>query len=64
MPSVPAHASHNLGLKVIAEGVEDQASWDRLKEMGCDSAQGYFMSRPLTVEQLADWLKCAPWKPK
>lgn len=55
---------HNLGLKVIAEGVEDQASWDRLKEMGCDSAQGYFMSRPLTVEQLADWMQRAPWKPK
>lgn len=38
---------HNLGLKVIAEGVETQAAWDKLKHLGCDSAQGYFMGKPL-----------------
>ncbi len=52
---------HNLGLKVIAEGVESQASWDRLKEMGCDSAQGYFMSRPIPADQFMQWIKKSPF---
>ena len=52
---------HNLGLKVIAEGVESQESWDRLKEMGCDSAQGYFMSRPIPADQFMKWIKESPF---
>ena len=43
---------HNLGLRVVAEGVEDQACWERLKALGCDSAQGYFLSRPLPAEEV------------
>jgi diguanylate cyclase (GGDEF)-like protein len=46
---------HNLGLKVVAEGVEDQQSWDRLKALGCDAAQGYHMSKPLPAEQFLHW---------
>jgi len=46
---------HNLGLKVVAEGVEDQQSWDRLKALGCDTAQGYHMSKPLAAEQFKQW---------
>lgn len=46
---------HNLGLKVVAEGVEDQQSWDRLKALGCDAAQGYHMSKPLPAEQFLRW---------
>ena len=46
---------HNLGLRVVAEGVEDQQSWDRLKAMGCDAAQGYHMSKPLSAEQFQLW---------
>ena len=38
---------HNLGLKVVAEGVEDLAVWNMLRSLGCDDAQGFFMSRPL-----------------
>ena len=38
---------HNLGLRVVAEGVEDRASLDLLASWGCDLAQGYFFSRPL-----------------
>ena len=38
---------HNMGLVVIAEGVETAESWDILKRLGCDMAQGYFMSKPL-----------------
>ena len=52
---------HSLGMKVIAEGVEDQAVWDKLKSYGCDSAQGYYMSRPITVEKLHLWLSESPW---
>ena len=48
---------HNLGLKVVAEGVEEQESWDMLKKMNCDFAQGYFMSRPLSVADFETWLK-------
>ena len=52
---------HNLGLKVVAEGVESQASWDRLKALGCDSAQGYFMSRPIPADQFMQWIKESPF---
>ena len=52
---------HNLGLTVIAEGVETQAAWDALKKLGCDSAQGYYMARPLPREKFMEWLKESPW---
>ncbi|WP_322628942.1 putative bifunctional diguanylate cyclase/phosphodiesterase [Halothiobacillus sp.] len=52
---------HNLGMKVIAEGVEDAESWNQLKELGCDAAQGYFMSRPLSAEKFSEWLNHSPW---
>ena len=44
----PIHhrAGHNLGLRVVAEGVEDQRSADALADMGCDMMQGYFIGRP------------------
>jgi len=51
----------NLGLSVVAEGVEDQQTWERLGAMGCDEAQGYYMSRPLPAEQVERWLKESPW---
>jgi len=53
--------AHNLGLKAVAEGVEDQATWDRLREMGCDSAQGYFMSKPLAPDKFMIWMKSSEW---
>ena len=52
---------HGLGLRVVAEGVENQATWDRLSELGCDASQGYFMSRPLSAENLLKWLHQSPW---
>ena len=52
---------HNLGLKVVAEGVEDQMSWDKLKGLGCDSAQGYYMSRPLPTKEFMEWLQKSKW---
>ena len=52
---------HNLGLSVVAEGVESAEVWDELKALGCDSAQGYSMSRPIPPENLGDWLRQSPW---
>jgi EAL domain-containing protein (putative c-di-GMP-specific phosphodiesterase class I) len=49
--------AHNLGLRVVAEGVESQDVWDLLEILGCDEAQGHFMSRPLASEQVAQWLR-------
>ena len=48
--------ARSLGLRVVAEGVEDGATWSRLAALGCDLAQGFHLSRPLPAEQLADWL--------
>jgi len=46
---------HNLGLKVVAEGVENRDIWERLHSLGCDAAQGYLISRPMPAEQLQAW---------
>jgi diguanylate cyclase (GGDEF)-like protein len=42
--------AHNLGLRVIAEGVESEDAWRHLEALGCDYAQGFFLSRPLPAE--------------
>jgi diguanylate cyclase (GGDEF)-like protein len=47
---------HDLGLTVIAEGVEDQLTLNRLQLLGCDLAQGYHLSRPLSADAFADWI--------
>ncbi|MFT5697491.1 MAG: diguanylate cyclase (GGDEF)-like protein [Desulforhopalus sp.] len=46
---------HNLGLQVVAEGVEDQKTLDRLRAMGCDLQQGYFISHPVSADDLTAW---------
>ncbi len=48
--------AHNLDLRVVAEGVEDEATLQRLIEMECDVAQGYFLSLPLALEPFRAWL--------
>lgn len=48
--------AHNLGLRVVAEGVEDELTRDLLANMNCDFLQGYLVSRPLTERSLASWL--------
>jgi diguanylate cyclase (GGDEF)-like protein len=53
--------AHNLGLRVVAEGVEDEGIVDALRQIGCDVAQGYFASRPLPADALATWLQTSPW---
>ncbi len=49
----------SLGLRVVAEGVEDEASWAELLALGCDLAQGYYLSRPQPAELLTPWLRTA-----
>lgn len=52
---------HNLGLRVVAEGVETAESLDTLRALGCDVVQGYFVSRPLPAGELEAWLRTTPW---
>ena len=52
---------HNMGLRVVAEGIETEVAWQLLKKMGCDQGQGYFMSRPIAATQLVEWI--ANWIP-
>lgn len=47
--------AHNLGLKVVAEGVESDAALAQLVLLGCDEAQGYYLSRPLSAHDFAGW---------
>ncbi|MFC3283712.1 putative bifunctional diguanylate cyclase/phosphodiesterase [Litchfieldella rifensis] len=47
---------HNLGLKVVAEGVDTPQGRELLQRLGCDYLQGYLISRPLPADQVLDWL--------
>ena len=51
---------HSLGLQVVAEGVEDRETWDALALLGCDLAQGYYLSRPMPAEEVEQWLRTGP----
>ncbi len=48
--------AHSLGLRMVAEGVETGVVFSELRRMGCDQAQGYFMSRPVSAVELDRWL--------
>jgi EAL domain-containing protein (putative c-di-GMP-specific phosphodiesterase class I) len=47
----------NLGLQVVAEGVETEAEWNALTELGCDYAQGYYVSPAVSAGELMQWLR-------
>ncbi|MEO9238125.1 MAG: EAL domain-containing protein, partial [Jatrophihabitantaceae bacterium] len=49
-----------LGLRIVAEGIEDQATLDELRALGCDIAQGYYISRPMSAADLTTWLLREP----
>jgi diguanylate cyclase (GGDEF)-like protein/PAS domain S-box-containing protein len=51
---------HSLQLETVAEGVEDAPTWDLLGALGCDLAQGYFISRPMVADKVLPWL--AGWE--
>ena len=52
-----------LGLRVVAEGVESEAHLSKLREFGCDVAQGFHVSRPIAAEELIEWLRARPAGP-
>ncbi len=47
---------HSLGLKVVAEGIETSEAWATLLRLGCDLAQGYFISRPMAAQAVPGWI--------
>ena len=49
--------AHGLSLAVIAEGVETDAQLDRLQHIGCNEIQGYLLSRPLSFDDVSQWIK-------
>ncbi len=51
--------ARNLSLEVVAEGIENQAQFERLREMGCASGQGYWIAKPMPAEELRTW--CTAW---
>lgn len=54
---------HNLGLEIVAEGIEDQATLDSLTSMKCDLAQGYHIARPMPESDFINWLENFEAKP-
>ncbi len=46
-----------LGVHTVAEGVESEADWRLLRELGCDMAQGYLVARPMPAEELIGWMR-------
>lgn len=53
--------AHNLGRTVVAEGIECRDTWDLLSILGCDGAQGYYISHPLPADKFGHWLGRSPW---
>jgi EAL domain-containing protein (putative c-di-GMP-specific phosphodiesterase class I) len=49
--------AHNMGLIVVAEGVEDGATLERLRTLGCDIVQGFYLSRPLAADLVQAWME-------
>jgi len=46
---------HELGMTVVAEGIETQQTWDLLADIGCDIAQGYFIAKPMSGNDFSAW---------
>jgi diguanylate cyclase (GGDEF)-like protein/PAS domain S-box-containing protein len=61
--SSTVNLAHNLGLSIVAEGVENAGIQAALRELGCDEAQGYHIGRPMTVEEVKIWLAADYWLP-
>ncbi len=55
-----ASAAHGLGIRVVAEGVENSATVDAAQDLGCDVVQGFWICEPVPVESAAEW--CATWR--
>jgi EAL domain-containing protein (putative c-di-GMP-specific phosphodiesterase class I)/DNA-binding NarL/FixJ family response regulator len=48
--------AQQLGIKSVAEGVENRADWDFIRSSGCDLAQGYYIAKPMPADEIHDWL--------
>jgi diguanylate cyclase (GGDEF)-like protein len=53
--------ARGFNLKTVAEGIEDAATLARLRELGCDHAQGFYIARPMPPDELLSWFAQAPW---
>jgi len=53
---------HNLGLEIVAEGVEDERTYLTLKRLGCDFAQGFYIAKPMPADEVDRWLESCPYK--
>jgi EAL domain-containing protein (putative c-di-GMP-specific phosphodiesterase class I) len=53
--------AHHMGLVVVAEGVEDEATVERLRGLSCDMVQGYLLSRPLAAADMVSWMRSSVW---
>jgi EAL domain-containing protein (putative c-di-GMP-specific phosphodiesterase class I) len=51
--------AHNLGLETVAEGIEDRITLERLAELGCDVAQGYYLAGPMNADAFDSWILAA-----
>jgi EAL domain-containing protein (putative c-di-GMP-specific phosphodiesterase class I) len=51
--------AHNMNLKVVAEGVEHEATLDQLRALGCDVVQGFFLARPMAPSEIPAWLRAS-----
>ena len=60
--SSTVNLAHNLGLRVVAEGVENAETLDALAEVDCDEAQGFYIARPLPAAELQAWCDRGRWK--
>ncbi|RDH84588.1 MAG: bifunctional diguanylate cyclase/phosphodiesterase [endosymbiont of Galathealinum brachiosum] len=49
--------AHGFDIKVVAEGIENEETYNSLKELGCDIAQGYFLAKPMPQDEFIQWLK-------
>jgi EAL domain-containing protein (putative c-di-GMP-specific phosphodiesterase class I) len=54
--------SHNLELRVVAEGIESQQILDMLIGMGCDYGQGYYIGKPMPIGEMPSWVKGSNWQ--
>lgn len=51
------HMAHDLGMTVVAEGTADVDIWNALEALDCDEAQGYYIARPMPIEDFSNWLQ-------
>ncbi|HEX8919585.1 MAG TPA: EAL domain-containing protein [Chloroflexota bacterium] len=51
--------AHDFGMRAVAEGIESEATWERLRHLGCDAGQGYYIARPMPAAAFMEWVEAA-----